>query len=196
MWPQQTWGQRSSRGQWPLVQVFEKVTIHIFWCIFKGLGYSDPWVESLSWNLLSFPLISQKPGEMPMFRMLLAKCSILAYISLKIFFFFFLARPWLWRHCDVIFGLLVLILVWKEETPSNTMVPIPWIWGFHFQVHRPPSPLGKTCYKKKLGRLRVKCHRSCWGIERSSQMSKIKYEVKSLYSNVNLVYCKWKGYKE
>ena len=24
MWPQQTWGQRSSRGQWPLVQVFEK----------------------------------------------------------------------------------------------------------------------------------------------------------------------------
>ena len=24
MWPQQTWGQRSSRGQWPLVQVFEQ----------------------------------------------------------------------------------------------------------------------------------------------------------------------------
>ena len=24
MWPQQTWGQRSSRGQWPLVQVFGK----------------------------------------------------------------------------------------------------------------------------------------------------------------------------
>ena len=24
MWPQQTWGQRSSRGQWPLVQVFWK----------------------------------------------------------------------------------------------------------------------------------------------------------------------------
>ena len=24
MWPQQTWGQRSSRGQWLLVQVFEK----------------------------------------------------------------------------------------------------------------------------------------------------------------------------
>ena len=24
MWPQQTWGQRSSRGQWPLVQIFAK----------------------------------------------------------------------------------------------------------------------------------------------------------------------------
>ena len=38
MWPQQTWGQRSSRGQWPLVQVFEKKgqCIHILWCIFKS----------------------------------------------------------------------------------------------------------------------------------------------------------------
>ena len=38
MWPQQTWGQRSSRGQWPLVQVFGKKVqcIHILWCIFKS----------------------------------------------------------------------------------------------------------------------------------------------------------------
>ena len=38
MWPQQTWGQRSSRGQWPLVQVFGKngQCIHILWCIFKS----------------------------------------------------------------------------------------------------------------------------------------------------------------
>ena len=38
MWPQQTWGQRSSRGQWPLVQVFGKKSgcIHILWCIFKS----------------------------------------------------------------------------------------------------------------------------------------------------------------
>ena len=38
MWPQQTWGQRSSRGQWPLVQVFGKKgqCIHIVWCIFKS----------------------------------------------------------------------------------------------------------------------------------------------------------------
>ena len=38
MWPQQTWGERSSRGQWPLVQVFGKKgqCIHILWCIFKS----------------------------------------------------------------------------------------------------------------------------------------------------------------
>ena len=38
MWPQQTWGQRSCRGQWPLVQVFGKKDqcIHIPWCIFKS----------------------------------------------------------------------------------------------------------------------------------------------------------------
>ena len=38
MWPQQTWGQRSSRGQWPLVQVFGKKSqcTHILWCIFKS----------------------------------------------------------------------------------------------------------------------------------------------------------------
>ena len=38
MWPQQTWGQRSCRGQWPLVQVFVKKDqcIHILWCIFKS----------------------------------------------------------------------------------------------------------------------------------------------------------------
>ena len=38
MWPQQTWGQRSSRGQWFLVQVFGKKDqcIHILWCIFKS----------------------------------------------------------------------------------------------------------------------------------------------------------------
>ena len=38
MWPQQTWGQRSCRGQWPSVQVFGKKDqcIHILWCIFKS----------------------------------------------------------------------------------------------------------------------------------------------------------------
>ena len=38
MWPQQTWGQRSCRGQWPLVHVFGKKDqcIHKLWCIFKS----------------------------------------------------------------------------------------------------------------------------------------------------------------
>ena len=41
MWPQQTWGQRSSRGQWPLVQVFGQKgqCIHILSCIFKSIKY-------------------------------------------------------------------------------------------------------------------------------------------------------------
>ena len=41
MWPQQTWGQRSSRGQWPLVQVFGKKgkCIHVLWCILKSIKY-------------------------------------------------------------------------------------------------------------------------------------------------------------
>ena len=47
MWPQQMWGQRSPRGQWPLLQVFCKKghCIHILWCISMGLGHNDPWVE-------------------------------------------------------------------------------------------------------------------------------------------------------
>ena len=36
MWPQQTWGQRSSRGLWPLVQVFEKrVTVSTYFDVFS-----------------------------------------------------------------------------------------------------------------------------------------------------------------
>ena len=51
VWPQQTWGQRSFRGQWPLIQGFEKKNhcIHILRCIFMGLGHSDPWVVSHMW---------------------------------------------------------------------------------------------------------------------------------------------------
>ena len=52
MWPQQIWGQRSSQGQLPLVQVFAKrvkCCIHIRWCIFMGLIHNDPWVESHMW---------------------------------------------------------------------------------------------------------------------------------------------------
>ena len=51
MWPQQTWGQRSSRGQWPLVQVFTKkgsLYPHTLIC-FVGLGPSVSWVESHMW---------------------------------------------------------------------------------------------------------------------------------------------------
>ena len=38
MWPQQTWGQRSSWGQWPLVQVFGKrVSVSTYFDVFSNL---------------------------------------------------------------------------------------------------------------------------------------------------------------
>ena len=39
MWPQQTWGQRSSRGQWPLVQVFgnKRVSVSTYFDVFSNL---------------------------------------------------------------------------------------------------------------------------------------------------------------
>ena len=38
MWPQQTWGQRSSRGQWPLVQVFgKKDSVSTYFDVFSNL---------------------------------------------------------------------------------------------------------------------------------------------------------------
>ena len=75
MWPQQTLGQRSSRGQWPLVKVFGKKgqCIHILWCIFKSNitmiakvcdreSRRDTWFENRLvclwwWNCLLFTCI-------------------------------------------------------------------------------------------------------------------------------------------
>ena len=38
MWPQQIWGQRSFRGQWPLVQVFGKrVSVSTYFDVFSNL---------------------------------------------------------------------------------------------------------------------------------------------------------------
>ena len=41
--------------------------------------------------------------------------------------------------------------VWKEETPSCTMVPIRCIWGVSFLSSQGGGnhPPGKTCFKKK-----------------------------------------------
>ena len=50
MWPQQMWGQRSSRGNDISSKFLKKrVTVSILWCIFMGLGHNDPWVESHMW---------------------------------------------------------------------------------------------------------------------------------------------------
>ena len=74
MWPQQTWGQRSSRGQWPLVQVFGKKgqCIHILWCIFKSNitmiakvcdreSRRDTWFEN---RLVSFWCLWKEPFDL------------------------------------------------------------------------------------------------------------------------------------
>ena len=71
MWPQQTWGQRSSRGQWPLVQVFGKKgqCIHILWCIFKSIKYYND-CKSM-WSRKQARLVVREP---PCYHLLL--CSI------------------------------------------------------------------------------------------------------------------------
>ena len=79
MWPQQTWGQRSSRGQWPLVQVFGKKgqCIHILWCIFKSNILQ--WVQK---NVIA------KAGETRGSRTALFWVGAGRWIFCKNFFFF------------------------------------------------------------------------------------------------------------
>ena len=103
---------------------------------------------------MSFPsLISQKPGEIPIFRTFLAKFSILAYISLKIGYFE-LGHDYDVTVTSYLGCWYLFWYVWKEETPSYTMVPIRCILGVSFSSSKGvvTTPLGKTCYKKRLGR--------------------------------------------
>ena len=107
---------------------------------------------------MSFPsLISQKPGEIPIFRTFLAKFSILAYISLKIGYFE-LGHDYDVTVTSCLRCWYLFWYVWKEETPSYTMVPIRCILGVSFSSSKGvvTTPLGKTCYKKRLVKTRVK----------------------------------------
>ena len=103
-----------------------------------------------------FPsFISQNSGEILIFITFSAKFSKIFNFGL----YFtenrqFWARPWLWRHCDVILGMLVFIL--KEKTPSYTMVLITCIWGcfiFKFTRGVVTTPLVNSVTKKKSGGL-------------------------------------------
>ena len=69
VWPQQMWRQKSSRGQWPLSQVFEKKghCIHILWCIFMGLGHNGTLVESHMWPQQTLGQRSTR-GQWPLVR--------------------------------------------------------------------------------------------------------------------------------
>ena len=53
-------------------------------------------------------------------------------------------------NCDVILGILVLILVCMEKGDTYLLN----VSGFSLQVHRwvETTPLGKRCYKKRLGK--------------------------------------------
>ena len=58
MWPQQMWGQRSSRGQWPLVQVFAKrVTVSTYFHVFLYTQWSLGWVTHVTSIVLGSKVI-------------------------------------------------------------------------------------------------------------------------------------------
>ena len=81
---------------------------------------------------MSFPsLINQKPSEISIFRLFSTKSSILAYISLKIGYFE-LSHDYDVTVTSYLGCWYLLWNVWKEETPSYTMVPITCIWLVSF----------------------------------------------------------------
>ena len=68
MWPQQMWGQRSSRSQWPLVQILAKtVTVSIYFDVFSGetRGSRTTLFELLFWVLLWYWSSLQVSATLP-----------------------------------------------------------------------------------------------------------------------------------
>ena len=109
-----------------------------------------------------FPFfISKKPGEIPIFGTFLAKKLI--FFQFWVYFHWkstFWVRPCLktslWRHTLTDFHDFGI-------NGKRRPYPIPWyqkiiLWARQFQVHKGvvTTPLGKPCYKKRLGRTRVK----------------------------------------
>ena len=81
MWPQQMWGQRSSRGQWPLVRFCKKIhCIHILWRILMGPGHSDPWVES---HIRPQQIWGQRSsrGQWPLVQVFAKKVTVSTYFD-------------------------------------------------------------------------------------------------------------------
>ena len=76
LWPQQMWGQRSSRSMTFGSSFSKKVhCIHILWCIFMGLGHNDPWVESHMWPQQMWGQRSSR-GQWPLVQVFLQKRSL------------------------------------------------------------------------------------------------------------------------
>ena len=65
----------------PLVQVFQKrVTIHILWWIFMGLGYNDPWVESHIWLQKTWGQRSSR-GQWPLVQVFEKRVTVSTYFD-------------------------------------------------------------------------------------------------------------------
>ena len=98
--------------------------------------------------------------------------SILACAHISLNICFFRARPWLWRYCDVILGMLVLILVCMERGGPSLHYSTNYMYlGFHFQVHGGGNnhPLGKLCSKKGLVGRGLRIHSHIWITSQSTQ---------------------------
>ena len=105
--------------------------------------------------------ICKKPGEIPIFGTFLAKKLI--FLSIWSMFtenpLFESGHVWK-RYCDVIRWPIFMILVSMERrdpTLYHGIYQTTILWARQFQVHKGvvTTPLGKPCYKKRLGRTRV-----------------------------------------
>ena len=97
MWPQQTWGQRSSRGQWPFVQVFGKKgqCIHILRCIFKS---NITMIAKSMWSRKQARLVVREPP-----------CLQVCYLK----------RQYLGVKSDVCLKLFIVSRIRMLKRPSN-----------------------------------------------------------------------------
>ena len=130
MWPQQMWGQRSSRGQWPLVQVSctKGHCIHILWCIFMGLGHNDPWVES---HIRPQQMWSQRwsRSQWPWFKLLQIKGHCI-HILRCIFMGLGHDDPWVESH------------IWRQQPWGQRLFRGQWPFQARLVVREPPYWVG------------------------------------------------------
>ena len=105
-----------------------------------------------------FYFISQKPGRIPYLKPFWTDFSILANVLLK--FGYFGVRPCLRLIVTSYVGCLYLFwYVWKVKTHSYTVAPIGRIWRVIFLSSQGVVTTllpGKPCYRKGLGKARVK----------------------------------------
>ena len=107
MWPQKMWGQRSSRGQWPLVQVFAKrVTVSTYFDVCSGETHG-------SWTTLcSLPLIAGKTHRIALSTVVVCK-NRLTYLLALTSTCFDAFQPKLGHRCNM--GTLINDLLMRSK---------------------------------------------------------------------------------